>query len=124
MIGLRFFSLKSADARGAGTRDEPLKTSAWEATLNDVNFVCLLPVGMALGDKISLSFPELYNRVYRIYSINRPGCLLNFWTLRVGAFSRWALIRGWALIKFSPFSAIVVSLFCNKTQRCNKARFL
>ena len=42
---------------------------------------------------------------YRIYSINRPGRLLNFWTLRVGAYSRWALIRGWALIKFSPFSA-------------------
>ena len=32
MIGLRFFPLKSADARGAGTRDEPLRTSAWEAT--------------------------------------------------------------------------------------------
>ena len=25
---------------------------------------------------------------YRIYSINRPGRLLNFWTLRVGACSR------------------------------------
>ena len=24
--------------------------------------------------------------VYRIYSINRPGHLLNFWTLRVGAY--------------------------------------
>ena len=54
------------------------------------------------------------NLNYRIYSIKRPGRLLNFWTLRVGAYSRWALIRGWALIKFSPFSA-VVSLFCNKT---------
>ena len=31
---------------------------------------------------------------YRIYSINRPGRLLNFWTLRVGAYSRWVLIRG------------------------------
>ena len=31
---------------------------------------------------------------YRIYSINRPGRLLNFWTLRE------ALIRGLALIKF------------------------
>ena len=68
---------------------------------------------------------------YRIYSINRPGRLLNFWTLRVGAYSRWALIRGWALIKFSPFSASVVCLFCNKTingnnktRRCNKASFL
>ena len=31
VIGLRFFPLKSADVRGAGTRDEPLRTSAWEA---------------------------------------------------------------------------------------------
>ena len=68
---------------------------------------------------------------YRIYSINRPGRLLNFWTLRVGAYSRWALIRGWALIKFSPFSASEVCLFSNKainannkTRRSNKARFL
>ena len=68
---------------------------------------------------------------YRIYSINRPGRLLNFWTLRVGAYSRWPLIRGWALIKFSPFSTSDVCLFCNKTinannktGRSNKARFL
>ena len=45
---------------------------------------------------------------YRIYSINRPGRLLNFWTLRVGAYSRWALI------KFSPFSANVVVYFATK----------
>ena len=25
---------------------------------------------------------------HRIYSINRPGRLLNFWTLKVGAYSR------------------------------------
>ena len=62
---------------------------------------------------------------YRIYSINRPGRLLNFWTLRVGAYSRWALI------KFSSFSESEVCLFCNKTinandktRRSNKARFL
>ena len=42
---------------------------------------------------------------YRNYSIKRPGRLLNFWTLRVGAYSRWAVIRGWALNEFSPFSA-------------------
>ena len=49
----------------------------------------------------------------------------------LGAYSRWALIRGWALIKFSPFSASEVCLFCNKTinannktWRSNKARFL
>ena len=34
--------------------------------------------------------------MYRTYSINRPGRLLNFWSLRVGTYSRWALIRGWA----------------------------
>ena len=27
-----FFPLKSADVRGAETRDEPLRTSEWEAT--------------------------------------------------------------------------------------------
>ena len=50
---------------------------------------------------------------YRIYWIN--WCLLNFWTLRVGAYSRWELIRGWALIKFSAFSSSVICLFFNKT---------
>ena len=73
---------------------------------------------------------QLYLK-YRIYSINRPGRLLNFWTLRVGTYSRWALIRDWALIKLSPFSASEVCLFCNKTRtannksrRSNKAKFL
>ena len=62
---------------------------------------------------------------YRIYSINCPGRLLNFWTLRVGTYSRWAFI------KFSTFSASVVCVFCNKTvngnnktRRCSNARFL
>ena len=79
-----------------------------------------------------------YNKIttdkYRIYWINRPGRLSNFWTLRVGAYLRWALIRGWALIKFSPLnSTSEVCLFCsktanaiilnNKTQGSNKARF-
>ena len=31
---------------------------------------------------------KLIKEDYRIYSINRPGRLLNFWTLRVGAYSR------------------------------------
>ena len=33
VIGLLFFPLKLADVRGEGTRDEPLRTSAWEAIL-------------------------------------------------------------------------------------------
>ena len=37
--------------------------------------------------------------IYRIYSIRRPGRLLNFWALRVGGFSRRALT------KFLLFSA-------------------
>ena len=32
VIGLRFFPLKSADVSGAGTLEEPLRTSAWEAS--------------------------------------------------------------------------------------------
>ena len=70
-------------------------------------------------------------KIYRTYLINPPGRLLLFWTLRVGAYSRWMLIQGWELIKFSTFSASVVRLFCNKTingknktQRFNKARVL
>ena len=42
-----------------------------------------------------------------------------------------ALIRGRALLKFSPFSTCVVRIVCNetvngnnRTRRCNKARFL
>ena len=35
MIGIRFFPLTSADVRVAGTRDEPLRTSAWEAIRTD-----------------------------------------------------------------------------------------
>ena len=69
---------------------------------------------------------------YRIYWIHRPRRVLNFWTMRVCAYSRWALIRGWVLIKFSTFWAIVVCLFGSKTinlsntktRTFNKARFL
>ena len=32
------------------------------------------------------------------------------------AYSRWALIRGWALIKFSPFSASVTVYFSTKQE--------
>ena len=44
--------------------------------------------------KDSLSF---FVANYRIYSINHPGRLLNVWTLRVGAYSRWALINFFCL---------------------------
>ena len=54
---------------------------------------------------------------YHIYSINRPGRLSNFSTLRVDANSRWALIRGWALIEISPFSASAVCLFLQQNNK-------
>ena len=44
--------------------------------------------------KDSLSF---FVANYRIYSINHPGRLLNVWTVRVGAYSRWALINFFCL---------------------------
>ena len=31
------------------------------------------------------------------------GCLLTFSAFRMGAYSRWALIRGWALIRNTVF---------------------
>ena len=34
----------------------------------------------------------------------------------MGAYSRSVLIQGWALVKFSPFSASVVCLFCSKNE--------
>ena len=46
---------------------------------------------------ISVSSSTLH--IYRIYSIRRPGRLLNFWALRVGGFSRRART------KFLLFSA-------------------
>ena len=73
----------------------------------------------------------LYNVITVFIRLTALGRLLTFWILRVGAYSRWTLIRGWALIKFSPFSTSVVCIFCNKTvngdnktRRCRKARFL
>ena len=57
---------------------------------------------------------------YPIYSIKGPGRLLTFWTLRVGAYSRWALIRGWALIKFSPFLASSTFILQENTIYNNK----
>ena len=73
--------------------------------------------GLGIQNRVTNSYPPKIARCkqsYRIYSINRPGRLLNFWTLRVGAYSRWALIRDLALIKFSPFSAVKYVYFATK----------
>ena len=54
---------------------------------------------------------------YRIYSINRPGRLLNFWTLRVGTYSRWVLFLGWALIKFHTFQVVVIDFILQQNSK-------
>ena len=63
---------------------------------------------------------------YRIYSINRPGRLLIFWTLRVGAYSTRGgrLFEAGRLLNFLHFQQVNYVSFCNKTRRSNKARFL
>ena len=37
------------------------------------------------------------------------GCLLAFSTFRMGAYSRWALIRGWALIRINTVIIIAIT---------------
>ena len=34
------------------------------------------------------------------------GCLLNFSAFRMGAYPRWVLIRGWALIRINTVNSI------------------
>ena len=47
---------------------------------------CVLCLGVMFGCVCVVSDPN--NCRYRIYSINRPGRLLNYWTLRVSVYSR------------------------------------
>ena len=56
----------------------------------------------------------------RKYSFGRPGRSIKFWALIKGAYSRRALVRGWALIKFSLFSASSKSNLKKKTVNNNK----
>ena len=41
------------------------------------------------------------------------GCLLTFSASRMGAYSRWALIRGWALIRINTACYGVFSFYSN-----------
>ena len=43
--------------------------------------------------------------------------MIFFWTLRVAAFSRWALIRGWALVYFKIFTVFSYRFSINKTKK-------
>ena len=41
------------------------------------------------------------------------GRLLNFSAFRMGAYSRWALIRGWALIRINTvIISLIISFYC------------
>ena len=51
---------------------------------------------------------------YRIYLINRPGRLLNFWTLRVGTYSRWALFEAGCLLNFHHIQQVKYVYFATK----------
>ena len=80
------------------------------------------------NSSVHISFPVLR---YRIYLINHPGYLLNFGTLRMSVYWRWALIRSWVRIKiftiFSNSSMFILQQTINgnnKTRRCNKARLM
>ena len=44
--------------------------------------------------------------MYRIYSINRPGRLLNFWTLRVALIRGGRLFEAGRLLNFQYFQQV------------------
>ena len=68
VIGLRILPPDSEDICGAGTRDEPLRTSAWEATVSIAVNLCLCGTGA---------------RFSKVPIINGPNKLLPF-TLKIG----------------------------------------
>ena len=74
MIGLRFFPLKSADVRGAGTRDEPLRTSAWKVidptALN--NFLLFFQVPLSACQLAMRADPPLCSLENRVIPQNSP----------------------------------------------------
>ena len=83
-----------------------------------------------LGDHVLNSCNHAFRFIkYRIYSINRPGRLLNFWTLRVGAYSRWSLIRGGLLfeagrlLNFHHFQQVKYVYFATKREEVTKQGF-
>ena len=47
-----------------------------------------LPLGQCKQKFLALFDESATNDRYRVYSMNWPRRLLNFWTLRVGAYSR------------------------------------
>ena len=74
------------------------KTHAWEATLRvaqerfqitcRITLNCLTQSHIHYQLIMSIKSPRMLGLEYRIYSINRPGRVLHFWILRVGAYLR------------------------------------
>ena len=44
-------------------------------------------------------------------SLFEAGCLSNFSAFRMGAYPRWVLIRGWALIRQNTVNSVDLSSF-------------
>ena len=74
-------------------------SSSWKITCENITKILKSQFGPAASKRMKEFLNLDVWASHRIYLIKRPGRLLNFGTLRVGAYS------GWALIKFSLFSA-------------------
>ena len=61
-----------------------------------------------MGIGAYLSFGERGKGVGRVSALIRGGRLLTFSALRMGAYSRWALIRGWALIRIKTVNNLMI----------------
>ncbi len=55
--------------------------------------------------------------------MKRPGRLLNFWTLRVGAYSSWALIKFSRLSANSKFTFVTKQQIITKCEDVPKQNF-
>ena len=53
------------------------------------------------------------------------GSLLTFFAFRIGAYSRWGLIRGWALIRINTVIAIIIIIreLDSETRKTTSTRF-
>ena len=63
--------------------------------------------GVGVGTYLSLSLSGREGGGGRGGRLFEAGCLLNFSAFRMGAYSRWALIGGWALIRINTVSVLL-----------------
>ena len=76
VIGLRLFPLKSAGVRGAGKRDESLRTSVWEATLYPswINVRVFTFFGGKFWYKVNWKAAVCYYMTVWFSFFSHPGC--------------------------------------------------